>query len=155
MWKGTKTRRGLAAFMLTTAVVLGGCDDDPITGGDEEPDVGGFAMTSGSTELYRYTDEDAAQPDTLFLTSGQTYEVEVEWLDPNGDPIELGEEFELRVQALHPGIASFTVTGAATGTIVAASVSSPVSTAMQVTLWHTVEEHPDFDSVFFPVKVSP
>lgn len=152
----TPTRRGLAASMLLLAVVLGGCEDDPIADDhDDEPEVGGFVLTSGTVELYRYTDADAAQPDTLFLTSGQTYDVVVHWLDHDGAPTELEEGLELRVEVAHPAIATFTVTGAASGTLVAGSVLQPVATSMRVQLWHEAEQHEDFESLFFPVKVSP
>lgn len=156
MLSRTPTRRGLAAYMLVLAVVLGGCEDDPLMDDhDDEPEVGGFVMTSGSVELYRYTDADATQPDTLFLSSDQTYAIEVQWLDDQGAPTELEEGLDLRVEVTNPGIATFTVTGAAGGTLVAGSVLQPVTTSMRVQLWHEEEGHEDFTSLFFPVKVSP
>ena len=152
----TPTRRGLAAYMLVLAVVLGGCEDDPIAEDqDDEPEVGGFVLTSGSVELYRYTDADAAQPDTLFLSSDQTYAVEVQWLDDEGAPTTLEDGLELRAEVTQPGLAAFTVTGAASGTLVTAPVLQPVTTSMRVQLWHEAEQHEDFQSLFFPVKVSP
>lgn len=155
MWKGTQTRRGLAAFMLTTAVLLGGCEDDPIDGGEEEPEVGGFIMTSGGDELYRYTDEQATQPDTLFLTSGQTYEVSIEWLDFDGDPTTLEEGLVLEVEIGVAGMLTAATTGDASATLVAATVGAPTLTTMLVRLFHTEEQHDDFTSVFFPVEISP
>lgn len=151
----TPTRRGLAACTLMLAVTLGGCEDDPVTAAEIEPEVRGFVMTSGSVELYRYTDADAAQPDTLFLSSDQTYDVEVQWLDEEGQATELEAGLDLRVEVTNPGIAAFTVTGAASGTLVVASVLQPLTTSMRVQLWHEEEGHDDFTSLFFPVKVSP
>ena len=158
----TSNRRGLAALALLSATVLAGCEGDPITGDhDDEPDVGGFVIRAGqlpgggSVELYRYTDEDAAQPDTLFLESATTYDIDFDWLDHDGEPTTLEAGLATEVEVTQPGIATFTATGASSGTLVTPTVASSVTTSMRVRLWHEEEGHHDYESVYFPVKVSP
>lgn len=156
MWHGTLSRRGLAAFSLSAAVVLGGCEGEPIEGVDEEPEVGGFIITSGITDLYTYTESSAGDPDTLQLSSGTAYPITIQWLDDDGAATTLEEGLSLHVDFGTPGVVTFASTGDLAGTLTAAvTAGTPLATTMRVRLFHEEEGHYDFTSVFFPVQVSP
>lgn len=156
MWNRPLSRRGLAAFTLSAAVFLGSCEDDPIEGGDEEPEVGGFIITSGTTELYSYTDATAGDPDTLQLSSGTAYPIMIQWLDDDGDETTLEAGLSLEIEFGSAGAATFTPIGEQGGTLTAAVTgATPIIGTMRVRLFHEEEGHYDFTSVFFPVQVSP
>src|SRR5687767_1589352 len=91
------SRRGMAALTLSAALVLGGCEDEPIVGDDPEPEVGGFVITSGSSELYTYTEASASEPDTLELASGIAYPITIQWLDEDGEETTLEEGLSLEI----------------------------------------------------------
>lgn len=145
--------RLLALAMLAGSAGLAGCEDDPVdTHGEEHAE--GFAMYSGGVQIYNYQEDlNAGNPDTLHLVSGQTYNVTIVWLDHDGEAIELDGDLEPEVSVTSPGVANWTVTGESSGTLVAASVASPVETTMRVALLHG--GHEDFDSGFFTVRVAP
>ena len=75
---------------------LAACEDDPVdVGGHDEGDVAGFRleriMPDGGRETV-YTYDGPTGADTLFLTEGTQVDVEIRWLDEDGDVIELDDE---------------------------------------------------------------
>jgi len=149
----TTTRRGLAGRrLLVLAVLLGGgvlagCEDDPVEPHDHaEGDVAAFRLDRivGDSRTPIYTYDGPNNPDTLFLTDGASYEIEIVWLDEHGNELELDtDEHDWDLAENHSAIASFTRSSAefwqGTLTTVALVPGATVYGGFSVTLFHGEE----------------
>ena len=83
----TKLFRHVIPLVLVAFVAVG-CGDDLMDPEEEEhTEAFGFAITADGAEVVRYMDATGGNP-AFALTAGTTYELEVLFLDEDGDPLE-------------------------------------------------------------------
>lgn len=88
---GYTSRRILAIAVLIGGATLAACEDDPVDVGHDEGDVAGFELrTTGGTTIYRYTGPAGA--DTLELAHGESIDIEIVWLDADGEVLDLAAD---------------------------------------------------------------
>ena len=151
--RGRTGRRILAIAMMIGSVGVAACEGDPVDPHGHEEEVDGFALYAGGLQIYQYRHPlDGDSPDVLHLGAGATYQVTIQWLDEEGHPTDVEEDLEVRVTVDDAGVATWTDTGDASGTLAAASVASVMETVLTVELMHG--DHADF-SVEVPVRVEP
>jgi hypothetical protein len=130
-------RRTFAAAAVALAGFTAGCGDDDIA----EPDVQTIRLVVGANTYD--IDAGAVVPVTIMI--GRTANaVSATFLRPNGQPETLvnATEFELRLDGLS-NIATFTRTGAFTGTLTGVTVGTDTDVAVR--LFHLEEMHADFE----------
>lgn len=140
-------RRVALALIAATAFVA--CDDDPVEP-DPEPEVASVRLTVGATSVTITT---TSSP-TLDVASGSNA-VTAEWLKADGsvESLVTDAEFELRINQVTGTNLTWTATGARSGTLAVSGLAAGASTAAQVRLFHTVEQHEDFGPITFTVRV--
>jgi hypothetical protein len=144
MTSDVRFRRFFAPALIAFSVAglgLGCGDDDDI----DEPDVQTIRLVVGTGAAAVTYNIDLgtglAAPIVITRTANP---VVATFLRANGDVETLvsAAEFELRLDGLNPAIATFTRTGAFTGTLTGVAVGTD---AVTVQLYHTIEAHPDFE----------
>jgi hypothetical protein len=132
------TRFAPLVLAITVAGLTSACGDDDIL----EPDVQTIRLVISGVTAPIDIDAGATVSPTILITPG-AHTVTATFLRANGDiePLVTGTEFELRLENLNPAIATFTRTGAFTGTLTGLAVGSDEAT---IELFHLEELHPDF-----------
>ena len=107
--------------VLAIAVLIGGtaaCESDPVDLRDhEEGDVAGFRIQGtqenpGGSHPVLLTYDGPAGADTLVLPDDTTRDVEIVWLDEDGEVVELdSDEHSWQLVENHSAIVSFTPSG--------------------------------------------
>ena len=82
--RNTSRRFGTALLALSTVLVLGACDDDPVDHGDEHQDPVGMVISSGGVDLVTVNGNTVTG--TLTYDAGEeSPHLDVEFLDDDGD----------------------------------------------------------------------
>ena len=107
-------RRVLAIAVLIAGAGLAACEDDPIDPHEhEEGDVAGFRIDAinlqlpgGGTRITLLTYDGPTSPDTLFLDDGDATDIEIVWLDADGEPLDLpADEHSWQLAESHSALA--------------------------------------------------
>lgn len=129
-----------AVLALVCAGLTAACGDDEL----DEPQVQTIRLVVGTGASAVTYNIDRGTGLTGNIVIGRTATpVTATFLRANGqgEPLVTAAEFELRLEDLNPAIATFTRTGAFTGTLTGVAVGTD---AVTVQLYHTVDMHPDF-----------
>ena len=124
----------LAPLALALAVIA--CDDDP-TGPEDPAENLAVVRLSIGGQVVNIT-EGAGGSVTIPL--GATA-VSATFLDADGATLDLGTDFELRLNSLNTARVTFTRLSAFAGTLNGLTAGN---TVVEVVLWHVEEDHGDF-----------
>ena len=148
--RGIAGRRVLAIAVLIGSSMMAACEDDPVdANGHDEGDVASFRIRQvGGGTLFTYS-APPADPDTMVLQAGTSTAIEIEWLDEDGDIVEVdADEHSWQLADNHSAITSFTLstTDPWRGTIVTTGLvpGNTVYGGFTVTLFHGDE--PEFQT---------